>query len=66
MSRGNVLYFSILLATFFHKYWNVGTEPVKFIPAKFGSSQIASPNVGPSAGKNEMTPGGSPASSSAS
>lgn len=38
----------------------VGTEPVKFTPAKCWLSQTVFPNTGPSEGKNDMTPGGRP------
>ena len=39
-----------------------GTLPVKLIPAKSGEAVTVSPNTGPSAGINWMTPGGRPLS----
>ena len=64
--RGNVTYFPIFLATELYKYKKVGIEPVKLIPAKWRFEQIVLPKVGPSEGKNEITPGGIPASKRAS
>ena len=44
--------------------WNVGVEPVKWMPASVGSASATSETAIPSPGTMLMTPGGSPASSS--
>ena len=49
-----------------HRCWNVGVEPVKWIPARSGWVSATFETSRPSPGSMLMTPGGIPASSSSS
>ena len=49
-----------------HRCWNVGVEPVKWIPARSGWVIATFETSRPSPGSMLMTPGGIPASSSRS
>ncbi len=47
-----------------HRWWNVGVEPVKWIPARSGAASTTSLTARPSPVSRLMTPSGIPASRS--
>ena len=47
-----------------HRCWNVGVDPVKWMPARSGEASATSETAIPSPVTMLITPGGSPASSS--
>ena len=50
--------------TVFHRRWNVGVEPVKWMPARSRSGSSTFETARPSPCTRLMTPGGRPAASS--